>query len=113
MGLPGMCGFVGEFMVVLATWDYSHVYSILAALTVVVTAAYILWTLQRVFMGTNAVYKDYSDINLREQIGSYLADITSRRFNDRESCASAADFEIAVFNMRMDLFSKLSNLRLH
>ncbi len=66
MGLPGMCGFVGEFMVVLATWDYSHVYSILAALTVVVTAAYILWTLQRVFMGTNAVYKDYPDINLRE-----------------------------------------------
>jgi len=66
MGLPGMCGFVGEFMVVLATWDYSPVYSILAALTVVVTAAYILWTLQRVFMGHNAAYKDYSDINLRE-----------------------------------------------
>lgn len=51
--------------------------------------------------------------DLREQIGSYLADLTSRRFDDRESCASAADFEVAVFNMRMDLFSRLSNLRLH
>ncbi|HEV3257955.1 MAG TPA: NADH-quinone oxidoreductase subunit M [Gemmataceae bacterium] len=53
MGLPGMCGFVGEFMVVLATWNYSPLFSILAALTVVLTAAYILWTLQRVFMGQN------------------------------------------------------------
>jgi NADH-quinone oxidoreductase subunit M len=66
MGLPGMCGFVGEVFVVLATWDYNKVYSVLAALTVVVTAAYILWTLQRVYMGTNAAYKDYPDINLRE-----------------------------------------------
>src|SRR5262249_42208614 len=66
MGLPGMCGFVGEFMVVLAAWDYSKTYAILAALTVVITAAYILWTLQRVYLGTNPAYKSYPDINLRE-----------------------------------------------
>ena len=66
MGLPGMCGFVGEFMVVLATWDYSKLFSILSALTVVITAAYILWTLQRVHMGQNPAYKGYADINLRE-----------------------------------------------
>jgi NADH-quinone oxidoreductase subunit M len=66
MGLPGMCGFVGEFMVVLATWNYSPLFSILAALTVVITAAYILWTLQRVFLGTNPAYKNYPDIDLRE-----------------------------------------------
>jgi NADH-quinone oxidoreductase subunit M len=66
MGLPGMCGFVGEFMVVLATWNYSPLFSILAALTVVITAAYILWTLQRVFMGQNPAYKNYTDMNLRE-----------------------------------------------
>jgi NADH-quinone oxidoreductase subunit M len=66
MGLPGMCGFVGEFMVVLATWNASKVFAILAALTVVITAAYILWTLQRVFLGTNPAYKSYPDIDLRE-----------------------------------------------
>jgi NADH-quinone oxidoreductase subunit M len=66
MGLPGMCGFVGEFMVVLGTWNYSPIFSILAAATVVVTAAYILWTLQRVYLGTNAAYKGYPDINFRE-----------------------------------------------
>src|SRR5207244_13479097 len=58
LGLPGLCGFVGEFMVVLATWNYSPVYAILAAVTVVITAAYILWTLQRVLLATNAVSKD-------------------------------------------------------
>jgi NADH-quinone oxidoreductase subunit M len=76
LGLPGLCGFVGEFMVVLATWNFSPpafpaagpVFAVLAALTVVITAAYILWTIQRVFFGTNATYKDYPDINLRELI---------------------------------------------
>jgi NADH-quinone oxidoreductase subunit M len=74
MGLPGMCGFVGEFMVILGTWNFAppdfpnlgKVMAILAALTVVLTAAYILWTLQRVYLGTNPAYKDYPDINLRE-----------------------------------------------
>jgi NADH-quinone oxidoreductase subunit M len=67
MGLPGLCGFVGEFMVVLATWQYDKVFAVLAALTVVITAAYILWTLQRVYLGTNPAYKDYPDITWREQ----------------------------------------------
>ena len=74
MGLPGMCGFVGEFMVVLSAWNFhpwdwpagGPVFSILAAMTVVLTAAYILWTLQRVYLGQNPAYKDYPDINFRE-----------------------------------------------
>src|SRR5262245_36267617 len=66
MGLPGMCGFVGEFMVILSTWNYDKVFAILAALTVVLTAAYILWTLQRVYLGVNPAYKDYPDITPRE-----------------------------------------------
>jgi NADH-quinone oxidoreductase subunit M len=66
LGLPGLCGFIGEFMVVLATWNFSPVFAVLAALTVVITAAYILWTLQRVYLGTNAAYKDYPDMTLRE-----------------------------------------------
>jgi NADH-quinone oxidoreductase subunit M len=74
MGLPGMCGFVGEFMVVLSAWSFRPpewpnlgIYlSVLSAATVVLTAAYILWTLQRVFMGVNPVYKNYKDMDLRE-----------------------------------------------
>jgi NADH-quinone oxidoreductase subunit M len=66
MGLPGLCGFVGEVFVVLATWGFSKVLAFLAALTVVITAAYVLWTLQRVYLGTNPAYKDYQDMDLRE-----------------------------------------------
>jgi NADH-quinone oxidoreductase subunit M len=74
LGLPGLCGFVGEFMVVLSTWNFAPagfpnagpIFAILAALTVVITAAYILWTLQRVYLGTNPNYKDLPDIDLRE-----------------------------------------------
>jgi len=66
MGLPGMCGFVGEFMVVLSTWNYDKLFAVLSALTVVITAAYILWTLQRVYLGQNPAYKGYPDINFRE-----------------------------------------------
>jgi NADH-quinone oxidoreductase subunit M len=75
MGLPGMCGFVGEFMVVLSTWSFApggaqwvgRLFAVLAAVTVIITAAYILWTLQRVYLGTNPAYKNYTDITWREQ----------------------------------------------
>jgi NADH-quinone oxidoreductase subunit M len=66
MGLPGLCGFIGEVMVVLATWEFSKVFAVLAAVTVVITAAYILWTVQRVFLGVNPAYKNYKDMDLRE-----------------------------------------------
>lgn len=74
LGLPGLCGFVGEFMVILSTWNFAppahpyagKVFAFLAALTVVITAGYILWTLQRVYLGTNPAYKDYKDITPRE-----------------------------------------------
>jgi NADH-quinone oxidoreductase subunit M len=74
MGLPGLCGFIGEVMVVLSAWKFAPggqqwigiTFSILAALTVVITAAYILWTIQRVFMGTNTAYRNYPDITAWE-----------------------------------------------
>ena len=66
LGLPGLCGFIGEFMVVLSSWYFSPTFAVLAALTVVITAAYILWTVQRVYFGTNPVYKDYPDMSWRE-----------------------------------------------
>jgi NADH-quinone oxidoreductase subunit M len=51
LGLPGLCGFVGEVLVVFATLKYSTVLAVLAASVVIITAAYILWTLQRVYLG--------------------------------------------------------------
>jgi NADH-quinone oxidoreductase subunit M len=53
MGLPGLAGFIAEVFVVLSTFNYSYVLAVLAAAAVILTAGYILWTLQRVFLGLN------------------------------------------------------------
>ena len=55
LGLPGLCGFIGEVFVVLGTWSYSVTLGVLAASVVVLTAGYILWAIQRVYLG--AEYK--------------------------------------------------------
>jgi len=76
MGLPGLCGFVGEFFVLVGTWNFTpagyewtgKVFAVLAAATVVLTAAYILWTVQRVYLGSNPNMNYLSEINLREII---------------------------------------------
>jgi NADH-quinone oxidoreductase subunit M len=52
LGLPGLCGFVGEFMVVVGTWAYSKTLAVIAASVVILTAGYILWTIQRVYLGS-------------------------------------------------------------
>ena len=55
LGLPGLCGFIGEVLVTLSVWEYNTVYAVISASVVIITAAYILWTLQRVYLG--AEYK--------------------------------------------------------
>ena len=55
LGLPGLCGFIGEVLVVLSVWKYSYVLAIISAAVVILTAGYILWAIQRVYLG--AEYK--------------------------------------------------------
>ncbi len=67
LGLPGMSGFVSEFLVLVGAWEVYPVIASLAVIGIVVTAAFLLWTLQRVFLGPlNEKYKDFPDINKRE-----------------------------------------------
>jgi len=51
LGLPGLCGFIGEVLVVLSVWKFSFVLAVIAAAVVILTAGYILWTIQRVYLG--------------------------------------------------------------
>lgn len=51
MGLPGLCGFWGEAWSVLSAWNYNPLYAIIAASGVILTAGYILWAVQRVYLG--------------------------------------------------------------
>lgn len=62
MGLPGLCGFIGELFTVLATFYYSPTLGVLAAFGVVLTAGYILWTIQRVYLGGNKDYEGTPEI---------------------------------------------------
>ncbi|MBK1734242.1 NADH-quinone oxidoreductase subunit M [Halorhodospira abdelmalekii] len=50
-GLPGTSGFVGEFMVILGSYQASFWYAAIAGLTLIVGAAYSLWLVKRVVFG--------------------------------------------------------------
>ncbi|MCY2928235.1 MAG: NADH-quinone oxidoreductase subunit M [Planctomycetota bacterium] len=51
MGLPGLSGFVGEIYVLIATFAYNQTWAAIAAVGMILTAGYILWTMQRVYLG--------------------------------------------------------------
>ncbi len=88
VGLPGMCGFIGEVMVLLGTFEaagnpiliggagtadaasvawWAYAFGGLAAFAVVLTAGYILWMFQRVYMGhAKPDYEHYQPVVARE-----------------------------------------------
>jgi NADH-quinone oxidoreductase subunit M len=67
-GLPGTSGFVGEFMVVLATFQQHPLLAFAAASTLILGAAYTLWMVKRVVFGAVANHHvaELTDINARE-----------------------------------------------
>ena len=79
IGLPGMSGFISEMMVFLGAFNSYPVLTIISGLGIVLGAAYMLWTLQKVFFGkvpekwqgpwdpTHKVFKT-DDLILREYV---------------------------------------------
>ena len=67
-GLPGTSGFVGEFLVILASFKANVWYAFLAGTTLVLGAAYTLWLVKRVIFGeiANDKVAALSDLNGRE-----------------------------------------------
>ena len=67
-GLPATAGFVGEWMVILATVKYSFWLGAIAATALIFGASYSLWMYKRVYFGpvTNDHVKHLQDINGRE-----------------------------------------------
>ena len=51
LGLPGMNGFIGEFLVFIGAFPVWPVYTAIAVFGIVLTAGYITWMLMRVFFG--------------------------------------------------------------
>ncbi|MBQ1764536.1 MAG: NADH-quinone oxidoreductase subunit M [Aquincola sp.] len=67
-GLPGTSGFIGEWMVILASVKFSFVIGLLAATALILGAAYNLWMVKRVYLGdvANDNVRSLTDINGRE-----------------------------------------------
>src|SRR5204863_9281171 len=84
LGLPGLCGFIGEVMVLIGAFQAARHDSILVAggyatpaqimplaiiscFGVILTAGYMLWTIQRVFFGPEKPeYKNFPEVDSRE-----------------------------------------------
>jgi NADH-quinone oxidoreductase subunit M len=69
-GLPGTSGFVGEFMVIIASFKANFWFAFVAATTLVLGAAYTLWMIKRVVYGevANDNVAQLEDLNAREFI---------------------------------------------
>ena len=52
LGLPGLSGFISEAFSLLGAFQTFRTLTIIGAVTIVLTAGYMLWVLQRVFLGT-------------------------------------------------------------
>jgi NADH-quinone oxidoreductase subunit M len=92
LGLPGLCGFVGEVMVLIGAFGAArkgtilydrfaamgdaalncylasvYTLAVIACFGVVLTAGYMLWTVQRVYLGNEkSEYKDFPEVDRRE-----------------------------------------------
>jgi NADH-quinone oxidoreductase subunit M len=78
IGLPGLNGFIGEFMILIGAFNSTllnnHTYAIVATSGVVLSAVYLLWMYQRVLLGpiTKDENKSILDLNFREIFASSL-----------------------------------------
>jgi len=72
IGLPMLNGFIGEFLILSSTFSgVSHGWAIAATVGVILSAAYMLWMIQRVFYGTEsklALDSHAHDLHLSEQL---------------------------------------------
>jgi NADH-quinone oxidoreductase subunit M len=85
LGLPGLCGFIGEVLVLLgafdaaktdsilmrsgANWDAIITMAVISCFGVILTAGYMLWTMQRVFLGPEKPeYRGFAEVDRRETV---------------------------------------------
>ena len=68
IGLPGLNGFIGEFLVMLGAFRWDPRFVVVAGLGVILSAVYMLWMFQRVYYGevTNDHNRHMPDLSVRE-----------------------------------------------
>jgi NADH-quinone oxidoreductase subunit M len=69
LGLPGLAGFVAEYITFTSSYEVWAVVTIVSVFTMILTASYLLWMLKRVFYGPfNAQWSRLRDANWREAL---------------------------------------------
>jgi NADH-quinone oxidoreductase subunit M len=67
MALPGMSAFISEVLVLIGAWQTYPLMTVFGAGTAILTAGYLLWTYQRIYLGPfNEKYAGYQDLSFRE-----------------------------------------------
>ncbi len=69
IGVPGLNGFVGEFLVLLGTFVAHRWWAVVAAIGVIIAALYLLWAYQRVFHGEpDEANRSFPDLRISEKL---------------------------------------------
>jgi NADH-quinone oxidoreductase subunit M len=69
LGLPGLSGFVGEFLILVGVFQYLKIFAIIASVGIVLGAAYLLWMYQRtMFQHANEKWLSLKDLSVREVV---------------------------------------------
>ena len=75
----GLAGFIAEFMVFSGAFPVFMTYTIVSATSVIITAAYYLWAIHRMFLGkVNEAYRGYPDLAWRERFTQLAVGIVVR-----------------------------------
>jgi NADH-quinone oxidoreductase subunit M len=65
VGLPGLNGFVGEFLILAGTFQTMPIHAVIAATGVILAAIYLLWLVQKVFFGPVTVEENKTLVDIR------------------------------------------------
>jgi NADH-quinone oxidoreductase subunit M len=69
LGLPGMNGFIGEFLILLGAFTSQRIYAVIGTTGIILGAAYMLWMYQRVmFMELKPKNESLLDLSAREVV---------------------------------------------
>ncbi len=116
IGLPGLNGFVGEFLVLLGAFRANHWWAVWAATGVILSAVYMLWMFQRVVFGpiTHEENRTLTDLSVRERlvfapllILIVWMGVTPQPFLDRMQ--PALDRTIAMVEMRTEMTKRMAD----
>jgi NADH-quinone oxidoreductase subunit M len=74
MGMPGFSGFVAEFPIFMGVWQVQPVVAIIASISIVITASYIIRIIGRVFFGPMTEEFDHhiGDVTIRDKVALTL-----------------------------------------